>query len=172
MQATRAFIIWEPYKLVLTSALPVTPATTGASLPSLASGVYARRSAGPAQRHTATHASTETAATGLHQARVLFIASALRTNQYLEYALPCPASANPQPVHGHSLAGGEGSPRVLILGGGFGGLYTAVRLSSLFWPKGRKPQARAALVCCPHHMSTGTPSDSSLPLPGARLLLD
>lgn len=31
-------------------------------------------------------------------------------------------------------------PRVCILGGGFGGLYTAVRLENLLWPDGRKPQ--------------------------------
>jgi NADPH-dependent 2,4-dienoyl-CoA reductase/sulfur reductase-like enzyme len=31
-------------------------------------------------------------------------------------------------------------PRVCILGGGFGGLYTAVKLENLMWPKGTKPQ--------------------------------
>ncbi|CAN6202103.1 unnamed protein product [Urochloa humidicola] len=31
-------------------------------------------------------------------------------------------------------------PRVCILGGGFGGLYTALRLDSLVWPSDRKPQ--------------------------------
>ncbi|KAK6152956.1 hypothetical protein DH2020_012595 [Rehmannia glutinosa] len=31
-------------------------------------------------------------------------------------------------------------PRVCILGGGFGGLYTALRLESLDWPDGKKPQ--------------------------------
>jgi hypothetical protein len=31
-------------------------------------------------------------------------------------------------------------PRVCILGGGFGGLYTALRLESLFWPDDKKPQ--------------------------------
>ncbi|KAJ3695866.1 hypothetical protein LUZ60_001243 [Juncus effusus] len=31
-------------------------------------------------------------------------------------------------------------PRVCILGGGFGGLYTALRLESLFWPDDNKPQ--------------------------------
>ncbi|KAL3528254.1 hypothetical protein ACH5RR_012910 [Cinchona calisaya] len=31
-------------------------------------------------------------------------------------------------------------PRVCILGGGFGGLYTALRLESLVWPDARKPQ--------------------------------
>lgn len=31
-------------------------------------------------------------------------------------------------------------PRVCILGGGFGGLYTALRLDSLTWPDDKKPQ--------------------------------
>ncbi|CAN6214593.1 unnamed protein product [Urochloa humidicola] len=31
-------------------------------------------------------------------------------------------------------------PRVCILGGGFGGLYTALRLESLVWPSDKKPQ--------------------------------
>ncbi|KAJ9159466.1 hypothetical protein P3X46_024973 [Hevea brasiliensis] len=31
-------------------------------------------------------------------------------------------------------------PRVCILGGGFGGLYTALRLESLVWPDNKKPQ--------------------------------
>ncbi|XP_056168602.1 alternative NAD(P)H-ubiquinone oxidoreductase C1, chloroplastic/mitochondrial isoform X2 [Syzygium oleosum] len=31
-------------------------------------------------------------------------------------------------------------PRVCILGGGFGGLYTALRLESLVWPDSKKPQ--------------------------------
>lgn len=40
---------------------------------------------------------------------------------------------------------GEGSgPRVCILGGGFGGLYTAVKLESLIWPRGTKPRVSAA----------------------------
>lgn len=34
-------------------------------------------------------------------------------------------------------------PRVCVLGGGFGGLYTAVKLESLMWPKGNKPQVGA-----------------------------
>lgn len=40
-------------------------------------------------------------------------------------------------------AGGGGEragPRVCILGGGFGGLYTAVRLDQLLWPREMKPQ--------------------------------
>ncbi|KAJ9558734.1 hypothetical protein OSB04_013348 [Centaurea solstitialis] len=34
-------------------------------------------------------------------------------------------------------------PRVCILGGGFGGLYTALRLNSLTWPDDKKPQCRS-----------------------------
>ena len=37
------------------------------------------------------------------------------------------------------------STRICILGGGFGGLYTAVRLQSLMWPQGKKPQAYPSL---------------------------
>lgn len=33
-------------------------------------------------------------------------------------------------------------PRVCILGGGFGGLYTALRLESLVWADDKKPQVR------------------------------
>eukprot|EP00242_Pyramimonas_sp_CCMP2087_P010836 CAMPEP_0198199876 /NCGR_PEP_ID=MMETSP1445-20131203/3001_1 /TAXON_ID=36898 /ORGANISM="Pyramimonas sp., Strain CCMP2087" /LENGTH=235 /DNA_ID=CAMNT_0043869781 /DNA_START=77 /DNA_END=781 /DNA_ORIENTATION=- len=32
------------------------------------------------------------------------------------------------------------NPRVCILGGGFGGLYTALRLNSLPWPQGTEPE--------------------------------
>jgi hypothetical protein len=32
------------------------------------------------------------------------------------------------------------APRVCIVGGGFGGLYTAVKLETLIWPKGKKPR--------------------------------
>lgn len=31
-------------------------------------------------------------------------------------------------------------PRVCILGGGFGGLYTSLQLQSLEWPDDKKPQ--------------------------------
>lgn len=30
-----------------------------------------------------------------------------------------------------------------ILGGGFGGLYTALRLESLVWPRDKKPQVKS-----------------------------
>ncbi|WIA13328.1 hypothetical protein OEZ85_006911 [Tetradesmus obliquus] len=35
---------------------------------------------------------------------------------------------------------GDGRPRVCILGGGFGGLYTAIKLELLMWPRGKKPK--------------------------------
>eukprot|EP00882_Tetradesmus_deserticola_P021250 GHRQ01023004.1.p1 GENE.GHRQ01023004.1~~GHRQ01023004.1.p1 ORF type:complete len:254 (+),score=97.92 GHRQ01023004.1:38-763(+) len=34
----------------------------------------------------------------------------------------------------------DSRPRVCILGGGFGGLYTAIKLELLMWPRGKKPQ--------------------------------
>ncbi|MEW5307792.1 MAG: hypothetical protein WDW36_010168 [Sanguina aurantia] len=37
-------------------------------------------------------------------------------------------------------APGSDAPRVVVLGGGFGGLYTAVKLETLYWPKNKKPQ--------------------------------
>ncbi len=36
--------------------------------------------------------------------------------------------------------GAQPGPRVCILGGGFGGLYTAVRLDQLIWPRESRPQ--------------------------------
>ncbi|RLM54429.1 hypothetical protein C2845_PM10G08490 [Panicum miliaceum] len=38
-------------------------------------------------------------------------------------------------------------PRVCILGGGFGGLYTALRLESLVWPSDKKPQIHDGIFC-------------------------
>jgi hypothetical protein len=43
-----------------------------------------------------------------------------------------------------SVDSSDGRPRVCILGGGFGGLYTAIKLELLMWPRGKKPKARAA----------------------------
>ncbi|XP_047318556.1 alternative NAD(P)H-ubiquinone oxidoreductase C1, chloroplastic/mitochondrial [Impatiens glandulifera] len=43
------------------------------------------------------------------------------------------------PLRSYSWADKK-KPRVCILGGGFGGLYTALRLESLVWPDDRKPQ--------------------------------
>lgn len=34
---------------------------------------------------------------------------------------------------------GKRAPRICILGGGFGGLYTAIKLETLMWPQGKKP---------------------------------
>lgn len=52
-------------------------------------------------------------------------------------------------------------PRVCILGGGFGGLYTAVKLDSLMWPEGTKPQVKPLHKCRAGHPSCGTPSVAS-----------
>lgn len=60
-----------------------------------------------------------------------------------------------------STSTSSGSPRICILGGGFGGLYTAIKLESLIWPKGKKPQvssqhrtAAAAASRWHHHGNT------------------
>lgn len=37
------------------------------------------------------------------------------------------------------------SPRICILGGGFGGLNTAVKLDGLVWPEGTKPQVKPGI---------------------------
>lgn len=55
-----------------------------------------------------------------------------------------PAATQPGGAAEYSTAGSPGAaahgrPRVCILGGGFGGLYAAVRLESLFWPEGCRP---------------------------------
>lgn len=48
------------------------------------------------------------------------------------------SAASPPPA---SPAAGPGSrPRICVLGGGFGGLYTALRLEALRWPEGRRPE--------------------------------
>jgi hypothetical protein len=51
-----------------------------------------------------------------------------------------------------------GGPRVCILGGGFGGLYTAVKLESLLWNKGRKPKVRTFMS--QHQPWTSAPNDA------------
>ncbi len=40
------------------------------------------------------------------------------------------------------------SPRICILGGGFGGLYTAVKLDELMWPNGIKPEVTPQHMHC------------------------
>eukprot|EP00798_Chlamydomonas_sp_ICE-L_P026353 gene26353-17449_t len=59
------------------------------------------------------------------------------------------SQAKPRTVRAHAAAqqsrsaSGSASAqpdRVLVIGGGFGGLYTAVRLGDLFWPRGKKPE--------------------------------
>lgn len=44
------------------------------------------------------------------------------------------------------LCAGSKVPRVVVLGGGFGGLYTAVRLASLFWPQDKRPQVAKTVM--------------------------
>jgi NADH:ubiquinone reductase (non-electrogenic) len=51
-------------------------------------------------------------------------------------------SATSAAAAGETLDSSDSSPRVCILGGGFGGLYTAVKLQLLMWPKGKKPKVR------------------------------
>ncbi|KAM0918169.1 hypothetical protein ACQ4PT_008804 [Festuca glaucescens] len=50
-----------------------------------------------------------------------------------------PQSADETPMPLYSWPDKQ-RPRVCILGGGFGGLYTALRLESLVWPDNKKPQ--------------------------------
>ncbi|KAE8689204.1 Alternative NAD(P)H-ubiquinone oxidoreductase C1 [Hibiscus syriacus] len=47
------------------------------------------------------------------------------------------ANKSPPPIYAWP---NKKKPRVCILGGGFGGLYTALRLESLLWPEDKKPQ--------------------------------
>ncbi|GFR52490.1 hypothetical protein Agub_g15060, partial [Astrephomene gubernaculifera] len=51
-----------------------------------------------------------------------------------------PSSSVRQQQHPHPHQQPARPPRVVVLGGGFGGLYAAVRLGQLMWPRGRKPQ--------------------------------
>ncbi len=46
------------------------------------------------------------------------------------------------PSAGSTTGGRPPQQRVLVVGGGFGGLYAAIRLTSLFWPRGKRPQVR------------------------------
>ena len=61
---------------------------------------------------------------------------------------------------------GLGGPEVTILGGGFGGLYTALRLSSLDWAGGPRPRVtlvdrndRFAFSPMLYELATGTATD-------------
>ncbi|KAL4423108.1 hypothetical protein ABPG77_004791 [Micractinium sp. CCAP 211/92] len=73
---------------------------------------------------------------------------------------------------------GEGSgPRVCILGGGFGGLYTAVKLESLIWPRGTKPRVtlidqseRFVFKPLLYELLTGAASDDEVAPPFSQLL--
>jgi hypothetical protein len=55
----------------------------------------------------------------------------------------------------------DGRPRVCILGGGFGGLYTAIKLELLMWPRGKKPKASAASAEYHHHQGVNSLSHIS-----------
>lgn len=50
------------------------------------------------------------------------------------------ASESQSPPSSYAWPENKMRPRVCILGGGFGGLYTALRLESLEWPDGKRPQ--------------------------------
>lgn len=39
----------------------------------------------------------------------------------------------------HEESAKDNPSKICILGGGFGGLYTAIRLEGLMWPEGKKP---------------------------------
>lgn len=64
-------------------------------------------------------------------------------------AANCPAGTSTAPLNTSAASSstvmdsGDGRPRVCILGGGFGGLYTAIKLELLMWPRGKKPKASA-----------------------------
>lgn len=49
------------------------------------------------------------------------------------------SGASEAELHNATAASADG-PNVCILGGGFGGLYTAVKLEGLLWPRGKKPK--------------------------------
>lgn len=55
-------------------------------------------------------------------------------------ALNFSTTAQPTDTQLRQPADSRSYPRICILGGGFGGLYTAVRLESLTWPKGIRPE--------------------------------
>eukprot|EP00803_Ostreobium_quekettii_P007009 evm.model.scf_65.16 EVM.evm.TU.scf_65.16 scf_65:121184-122824(-) len=58
----------------------------------------------------------------------------------------CAAAPATSGAFSTSASGKDSGPRVCILGGGFGGLYTAIALDRLNWPEGRRPQV--TLVDC------------------------
>ena len=64
--------------------------------------------------------------------------------------------------------GAQPGPRVCILGGGFGGLYTAVRLDQLIWPREARPQVTRPSACPPYIALPGAvPSIVLMSPPGA-----
>ena len=84
-----------------------------------------------------------------------------------EEAPPKPAGAPPP----------SSTPRVCVLGGGFGGLYTAVRLEGLLWPSGKRPAVtlidkgdRFVFKPLLYELLAGTANDDEVAPPFARLL--
>jgi len=64
--------------------------------------------------------------------------SAAATSGGSQAASSGPASSGAP--YGAAAAGANSPPRICIVGGGFGGLYTAIKLEQLMWPKGSKPR--------------------------------
>ncbi|KAF8058094.1 NDC1 [Scenedesmus sp. PABB004] len=60
--------------------------------------------------------------------------------QQLHAAAPAAADASAAGAAAPADAADDGRPRVCVLGGGFGGLYTAIKLELLMWPNGKKPR--------------------------------
>ena len=62
------------------------------------------------------------------------------------------ATAPDAPSTSSATAAGTGrkvsrNPKVCVVGGGFGGLYTALRLSTLVWPGNSKPEITLEYFC-------------------------
>ncbi|XP_040381057.1 alternative NAD(P)H-ubiquinone oxidoreductase C1, chloroplastic/mitochondrial isoform X2 [Oryza brachyantha] len=67
----------------------------------------------------------------------LFRCMASSTSGGGTFSRPTSTDEGPMPIYSWP---DKQRPRVCILGGGFGGLYTALRLESLVWPNDKKPQ--------------------------------
>ena len=64
----------------------------------------------------------------------------------------CPPRSRRSTVCVNAAAAGTppARPRICVLGGGFGGLYAALRLESLVWPTDSKPEARVVQDASTH----------------------
>lgn len=70
-----------------------------------------------------------------------FLSSGLFSVLPLRCGTVIAAMGGDQSTQGPNAATDSGRPpRVCVLGGGFGGLYTALKLDDLLWPQGRKPE--------------------------------